>query len=253
MGSPITFVYSATGEKYLREAALSASTCRRHVPGCRLILLTPDAAAPEGFDEVIRFGAEIADPFELKIAGIAAVAADRYVFLDTDTYILGDVGDIDALLDRFDIAAAQAPVRLQSNLWPETAHFLEDAPSCFPEFNTGVIALKRSAAVAETLAAWLALYRRHRLAVPPPRTQDQASFRAAVFQSRVRVATLPPEYNCRFPYPVSICGEVKILHGHAGRAEFEGLGRSINRNRRLRLIARERFLPDSVIIRGRPG
>jgi hypothetical protein len=249
MSGELTFVYAATGEKYLREAALSASTCRRHVSGCRVLLLTPDDAAVGGFDEVVPFGKGIADPFELKVAGIAAVAAERFIFLDTDTFLLADVSEIDPLLDQFDVAAAQAPVRLQSNLWPETAPFLKDAPVCFPEFNTGVIAFKRSPGLADMLQRWLELQRRHARSTPPPRTQDQASFRSAVFSSGLRIATLPPEYNCRFPYPTSVCGEVKILHGHAGRADLEQIGRLLNRTKGFRLITRERFLADSVILK----
>jgi hypothetical protein len=249
MTRELTFVYAATGAKYLREAALSAASCRRHMPGCRILLLTPDEAAPAGFDEVIVFGRGIADPFELKVAGIAAVTAERFVFLDTDTFVLGDVSDIDRLLDRFDLAAAQAPVRLQSNLWPETEPFLRDAPSCFPEFNTGVIAFRRSPPVAEMLASWLNLQRRHARSTPAPRTQDQASFRAAVYLSELRIAALPPEYNCRFPFPTSVCGEVKILHGHAEPAQLEQIGRLLNRKKGFRLITREAFLADSVIIK----
>ena len=249
MSRELTFVYAATGAKYLREAALSAASCRRHVPGCRVLLLTPDEAAPGGFDEVIAFGSGVADPFELKVAGIAAVTAERFVFLDTDTFVLGDVSDIDRLLDRFDLAAAQAPVRLQSNLWPETEPFLKDAPTCFPEFNTGVIAFRQSAMLADMLARWLDLQRRHARATPAPRTQDQASFRAAVFLSELRIATLPPEYNCGFPFPAAVCGEVRILHGRAEPAQLAEIGRLLNRKKGFRLITRESFLADSVILK----
>ncbi len=249
MSRDLTFVYAATGAKYLHEAAASAASCRRHMPGCRILLLTPDDTAVAGFDEVVAFGTGIADPFELKVAGIAAADAERFVFLDTDTFVLGDLGDIDRLLDRFDLAAAQAPVRLQSNLWPETEPFLRDAPGCFPEFNTGVIAFRRSAGLADMLARWRDLQRRHARSTPPPRTQDQASFRAAVFLSDLRIATLPPEYNCRFPFPTSVCGEVKILHGHGEPARLAEIGRLLNRKRGFRLITREAFLADSVILK----
>jgi hypothetical protein len=245
----LTFVYVATGEKYVREAAFSAASCRRHVRGCRILLVTPDDVVSDAFDRVVAFGHEIRDPFELKIAGIAKVDEERFVFLDTDTFILADVSEIDALLDRFDLAAAQAPVRLQSNLWPETVGFLKDAPVCFPEFNTGVIAFRRSDELRVTLERWLALHQSQARATPPPRTQDQASFRAAVFGSRLNLATLPPEYNCRFPYPTSVCGEVKILHGHAEPARLEQIGKLLNRTKMLRLITPDRYLSASVIMK----
>jgi hypothetical protein len=99
------------------------------------------------------------------------------------------------------------------------------------------------------LTRWLDLQRRHARATPGPRTQDQASFRAAAYLSELRIATLSPEYNCRFPFPTSVCGEVKILHGHAEPAELAEIGRLLNRKRGFRLITRESFLADSVILK----
>jgi hypothetical protein len=247
----LAFVYVATGERYIAEAQQSARSCRLQMPACRLLLLTPDAVEPDGFDEVIPFAGGIADPFELKIAGMAAVTEERFVFLDTDTYALASIEDIGDLLDRFDLAAAQAPVRLQSYLWPETAKFLVGAPPCFPEFNTGVIGFKRGPAVTEMLGRWLDLYREHARQVPPPRTQDQASFREVVYMSGLRLATLPPEYNCRFPYPSGLCGPVKMLHGRADEAELERMGRALNRSRDFRVVNRDRFLSHSVLIKSR--
>jgi hypothetical protein len=247
----LTFVYVATGDRYIAEARQSARSCRLHMPACRLLLLTPDAVESDGFDEVIPFGGGIKDPFELKIAGMAAVPEERFVFLDTDTYALDSVEDIGDVLDRFDLAAAQAPVRLQSYLWPETARFLVGAPPCFPEFNTGVIAFKRGPAVAEVLGNWLALYREHAGEVPPPRTQDQASFREVAYMSGLRLATLPPEYNCRFPYPSGLCGPVKMLHGRGTAEHLEGMGRALNRSHAFRAVNGDRFLPHSVLIKTR--
>jgi hypothetical protein len=247
----LTFVYVATGEGYIAEARQSARSCRLHMPACRLVLLTPDSVGPDGFDEVIPLAGGIDDPFELKIAGMATVAEERFVFLDTDTYALASVEDIADLLDRFDLAAAQAPVRLQSYLWPETAKFLVGAPPCFPEFNTGVIGFKRGPVVAEMLGRWLQLYREHAKQLPPPRTQDQASFREVVYMSSLRLATLPPEYNCRFPYPSGLCGPVKMLHGRANAAELERMGRALNRSRDFRAVNRDRFLSHSVLIKSR--
>src|SRR5262249_32199446 len=103
--------------------------------------------------------------------------------------------------------------------------------------------------LAATLQRWLALYRLQARAMPPPRTQDQASFRAAIFGSRLSVATLPPEYNCRFPYPSAVCGEVKILHGHAGPRQLELSGKRLSRTKMLRVITPEKSLAASVILK----
>lgn len=250
---PLIFAYVATGARYLAEAAQSAASARAHMPDCRIVLVTPDAEPPAAFDEVIRFGHGLKDPFELKIAGMARVEASRFVFLDTDTFFLGEVSDLFAVLDRFDVGVAQAPVRLQSNIWPDARHFVAAAPDCFPEFNTGVIAFRRGPEVVRLLEDWLALYKQHMAVQPPPRTQDQASFRTVLYESSLRVATLPPEYNCRFPYPVSVCGKVRILHGRGNAQMLSRIGNAINRSSGFRVINKDRFVRDSVLIRTAPA
>jgi hypothetical protein len=42
---------------------------------------------------------------------------------------------------------------------------------------------------------------------------DQPAFRQAVYESGLRLATLPSEYNCRLPFPGAIHNPVRILHG----------------------------------------
>jgi hypothetical protein len=244
-----SFFYVATGERYIGEAVRSAVSCRVHMPNRKIVLVTPDQVVHDVFDAVIPFGRHIGDPFLLKIAGIAAIDVERFVFLDTDTYLLDDISELDAMLDRFDIAAAHAPVRLQSNIWPEAHEFVEGVPACFPEYNTGVIALRNSPRMRDMFDCWQAAYLDHMRSSRPPRTQDQASFRAAIYRSDLRIATLPPEYNCRFSYPVSVCGKVKLLHGRGDLSFLDRVGRAVNRKSGFRLVSRDSFLADSLILR----
>ena len=64
-------------------------------------------------------------------------------------------------------------------------------PKCFPEFNSGVIAFKKSSMT--TFEKWLDIY------TSEPVKPDQPAFRKAVYLSHLRVATLTPEYNNRTP------------------------------------------------------
>jgi hypothetical protein len=43
---------------------------------------------------------------------------------------------------------------------------------------------------------------------------NQPLFRRTLYESGLRIATLPPEYNSRFPFPGFLHTKVKILHGH---------------------------------------
>lgn len=252
MTEPFTFVYVAVGERYVQEAAQSAASCRSAMPSCRVVLYTRDRVSQDAFDSVRPLGSENDDPFLLKIRGVKAETAPRFVFLDTDTYIVDDISEVFALLDRFDLAAAHAPVRLQANIWPELKPYSDGIPECFPEYNTGVIAIRNSDRVKAMLARWEGLFMDHLSRPLRPKTQDQASFRTALYESELRVCTLPAEYNCRFPYPMSLCGKVKILHGHGSEDYLKQLSRAVNRTRGFRALSGERFTKDFVILRSGP-
>jgi len=254
MSGGLTFVYAAIGERYVQEALQAAAKCRSVMPGCRTLLYTDAAVQDPAIDRVLPAAYAGEDPFLMKIRGMRAVEEERFVFLDTDTWVIADISDLDRLLDDFDLAAAHAPVRLQSNLWPETRAFLAGVPECFPEYNTGVIAMRRSPALDAMLERWEEIYAEQTRTHPPPRTQDQASFRRALYESRLRLATLPTEYNCRFPYPASICGPVKVLHGHGGPAFLDRLAARVNRQSGFRVILQERFQQSVVLLgAGRPS
>ena len=55
---------------------------------------------------------------------------------------------------------------------------------------------------------------------------DQPSLRESVYRSTLRVATLPPEYNCRITSLGYVHGAVKIFHGR--HPDLEGLARRVN-------------------------
>lgn len=250
MSRRTSFVYVAIGEKYVREAVQAAAKCKSVMPTCRTILYTNATVAEPVIDTVLPASyAAGEDPFLVKIRGMRAVPEERFVFLDTDTYVLEDVSEIDEVLDVFDLAAAHAPVRLQTHIWPEMREFIAGVPVCFPEYNTGVVGIRRSPALDAMLASWEAQYQEHLTRPSPPRTQDQASFRRALYESGLRIATLPTEYNCRFPYPASICGHVKILHGHGSAAYLEQLGKAVNRQRGFRVVLQEKFQGSTILLR----
>ncbi|MCP4383002.1 MAG: hypothetical protein GY798_16535 [Hyphomicrobiales bacterium] len=250
MSDGLVFVYVATGEKYVEEARRSADSCREQMPSSRIALFTPDDCDARGFDEVVPFGSEFKDdPFELKIAGIASACetvGPCAVFLDSDTYVIGDVTDLGEILDRFDLAAAHAPIRLQSNERPQMSVFLSGAPRSFPEFNTGVIAFRCSAAVQQLFLTWLELYREQLAKFSPLRTHDQPSFREVTYKSDLQIATLPLEYNCVFWRPMGLCGAVKILHG---RGNYPVLAEHLNETLTFRAVTIERYLPNLVIVK----
>lgn len=212
-------IYVAFGQNYISEALVSAASLKRHMPRLPVTLFCDaDVACPD-VDQVVR--AQPDDSFPGCAAKIRYVATSPYeqtLFLDSDTYVCGDLGELFTLLDAFDLAAAHAPTR--------AVYEVEAVPDSFPELNTGVILFRRSPAVEAVLSSWADLFSGHleRLECDAIRWRhpadqrwhalnDQPAFREALYRSRLRVATLPPEYNCRFSAPGFVDGPVRILHG----------------------------------------
>ena len=130
----------------------------------------------------------------------------------------GDLAELFVVLDAFDIAAAHSPSR--------AIYEVDGVPDAFPEFNTGVILFGGSPAIRAFFASWAETFTRYlerrasgevRWLRPADKRvhvlNDQGTFREALYRSRLRVATLPPEYNCRFSAPGFVDGPVRILHG----------------------------------------
>ncbi|MGD1716608.1 hypothetical protein [Dapis sp. BLCC M172] len=63
---------------------------------------------------------------------------------------------------------------------------------------------------------------------------DQPSFREALYHSNLRVATLIPEYNCRFVMAGYVDREVKILHGR--HTNLPAIAKRINSYKKQRIF-----------------
>jgi hypothetical protein len=214
------FVYVATGEGYVREALHSGETLRRHHPEIPIYLLTdcpPKEAGP--FTKVLRPRGLIGhSPIDKLLAYEAP--HERVVFLDTDTHVLGDLTSIFGVLDTFDIALLQEV----SRGWD---YELPGVPLAFPEFNTGVVAFRKSEEMKAFFDDWRLNFARFRgnLANRGASLANQPSLRYTLFHSRMRVATLPSEYHFLGDYPNYIMWKALLLHG---RGNYERMARQVN-------------------------
>ena len=220
-------IYVATGPAYVAEALASAASVRRHMPDLPITLYTDRSVASPHLDEVVRFDAH---GYLARIPRLALSPYERTLFLDSDTYVCGELTGAFDLLDRFDIALAHAPLR--------AIHEVAGVPDGFPEYNAGVILFRRSPEVQACLAAWTAKFAEFQEQVrrgevrwlcPDHRRiygHDQGALRQALYGSNLRIATLPPEYNCRFSVPGFVDGPVRILHGRG--LAFPAVAAAIN-------------------------
>jgi hypothetical protein len=210
------FVYVATGTAYLPEAFKSAESLRRHHPNVPVCLITDNPPAESGpFTEIRRpVGVVRHSPVDKVLAYEAPY--DRAVFLDTDTFVLDDLTPIFQVLDTFDLALLQDVNRGWN-------YELPDVPLTFSEFNTGVIAFRKSPQVASFFKAWSEEYDRLRAA--NGMINDQPAFRRTLFHSDLRVAPLPSEFHFLGDFPNSTLWKVRLIHA---RGDYSRIAKEAN-------------------------
>lgn len=207
--SPATcgFVLAASGRKYATAAEAAARSLRQSNPGFAVDLFTDEAVDETLFSQVHRLERSW---FRPKFEALIHSRFDRTIYLDVDLVVLGDLSDVFAILDRFDIAATQATNRNQGFAMQS---WRIPIPNAFPQINGGMIGVRKG---PETDAF---LRDCQRAMIDHDLKRDQPVFRELLFESALRLATLPPEYNVRnrtlWQYGGSKLAAPRILH-HTG-------------------------------------
>ena len=228
-------VYVATGKKFVDEALISVRSVKKLMPELPVALFTDLRelvdTPPDGVDSVFLLP-EVTKSCLDKMYPLVETPYEKTLFLDTDTYLCERVDELFDVLDRFDIAAAHPPFRVQ--------YQITDIPECFPEPNTGVILFKKNQAALEVLQRWPEEYKKQLASKIKPH-HDQHSFRAALYHSDARFLVLPHEYNFRSIGP-NFAGKgslVKIIHGR--HASFEKVAARLNANKDYRVFLNNPF------------
>lgn len=216
-------VYVATGSKFIGEAASAAAQLRRSNPSRPICLITdqPDFQ-PAFWDHLV----VVTNPhrgFRDKIL-MGLCPYERFLYLDTDTFVVRPLDDVFDLLKRFDFAGHQL---FEGHDCP-----LPGIPDAFPEFNGGVLGFQRTRATTDFFARWLANYDTFYALNRDghyhySNASDQKSLRLTVWESGVSVAVLGPEYDFTPHHVDFACAEVRIIHGR-GRRNLEELELRLN-------------------------
>jgi len=217
-------LYISTGKKYLEETRMSAVSVKKHMPELPIALVTNaglDAGFP--FDEIIPMGDRHSDVFCMdKVDWLSASPFDQTLYLDSDTYTVAPFFELFDLLSHFDFAAAHGSFR--------SCYPLDNVPDSYPEFQAGILLYRKSEEIDNLWRTWKTLFEDHLGRNPPP-PHDQPSLREALYFSNIRIATLTPEFNCRYTDPGFVSGKVKILHG---RSNSSKVAEHINRSTDMR-------------------
>ena len=178
-------VWVATGPAHVAAARASAASVRASNPGLATAIFCDVADPGAEFDRVEAVEGAHA---RSKVDCLPRTPFGETLYLDTDTRVTGDLGDLFRLLERFDVAAAHRvrdPARMRG------AAPAEGPPLAFPEHNGGVLLYRRTPAVLAFLEDWRARFH------AGGASADQIGLRAALWASEVRLTVLPPRYNTR--------------------------------------------------------
>ncbi len=175
------FIFAATGEKYIGLARRAACNLRQVMPQAQIDLFTDQPVEDATFD---RIHPVTAGYFRPKMEAIVNSRFERTVYLDSDAIAFADLSELFTVLDRFDIAGAHMQ-------YPNTLLAIGDptVPDSFPQINAGVLAVKRSPAMLALMQDW------RRLVRDTGASFDQPSLRRLLWDSDLRLAILPMEYN----------------------------------------------------------
>ena len=211
---------------HFQECVQSSESVKHCMPYHPRILLTPDDFNHSAFTHITKIPLRQYPLWYLDFVNYMNLALnlldyDKFLFLDTDTYMIEPVPEVFNILDRFDIVSTIAPGRIIS---PTQA----DIPECFAEYNTGVLAFRKNTCTT-LFRVWLNIYKSNPGLYGE---NDQAPLREAIFMLPVRPYVLPLEYNCRFGFGGQAAGNIKILHGRSDN--IKALAENINKDTGIR-------------------
>lgn len=196
-------IYVASGQDYRDECCISAKSVKNEMAHVPITVFSDEDFNCEYIDNVIVMD----DPNYSSLDSIQCLPKSPYdqtIYFDTDIYVAGDISGIFDIIADYDLAAVHDTRHSNHHECP-----IPQIPSDYPEYNTGVIAYQKNEPVVEFFENWADLWEEQ-----PETVIDQPSFRASLYESGLKVVTLPPEYNCLYSInPGYLNGPVKIFHG----------------------------------------
>jgi hypothetical protein len=203
------FLYIVTGDSYAKECLLSIKSLKKN--NIEKICVFSQEKYRKMFevecDYFFSINSKLLRP---KVEYISQTPFKNTVYLDSDTFINENISDLFRLLNKYDFGGVFCNSRKREN-YSKLISKYSDIPYSFSEINTGVMVFNSSNAVKELFKSWHKYYYKY---ISKTNGWDQPSFRVALWESKVKLCHLPPEYNVR-PKSVSIKVEKnKKILGH---------------------------------------
>ena len=210
------------GGDYVDLAVQSARSLR--ASNCYVVVdLFCDQPGASGLDVFDRVHPVPRKHARAKLECLALSRFERTLFLDADTLVVADLGDLWAIADRFDLAMAH-DVRRASALVQEG--YKVKTPYAFPQLNSGVMLYRNTHQTRSFFGEWAARFHESGVA------RDQVILKDLLWQSDLRFYVLPPEFNLRRVTMLDawepLDARVKIIHSHRLLQHLRGGGQRIS-------------------------
>jgi hypothetical protein len=213
-------IYYFWGSRYLEEAIHSAGYVREFLPYPRVVITDETTASLIGKDAPFEQVVTVERPPEGSLLAKARlyealpVEYDSFVFLDTDTTVIGDITFGFEMAEHYGIAACMAPHYSLDNFWGfgRIMKALGVPRVSQLQYNTGVLFFVRRPEVEQVMRRWAELA----LTVGPQTgyKSDQPFFTLALESLRFNPYTLSPAYNYR-DHGELASGIVRIWHSRS--------------------------------------
>jgi len=204
-------VYVALGMPYYVMALNSIRSLKLYNPDVPVVLVTDYSSAVPSIpgwglvDKVVLVG-KSADARTIKTSILSYVDADRNLFIDCDTEVLGSLEAGFFLLDHFDLAMRphSAPLATKKGQFSVLGGAYKAVD--MPHWNSGVIFFKKNERVAAFFSAW------HREYVTGGCGFDQIPLVDAVFKSDIKICPLDLRWNGSTSHVRADKARSRILH-----------------------------------------
>lgn len=209
-------VYIAFGQLYLAMALFSVRTLRARNRDLPVMIITNVPVDFSNFDflsnarDILKI-IDLDEEFnrQIKTNLYSYVPFDYAVYIDADTYVVGDLSNCWKFLDYFDVALKlnakkQKKAGKGDQLILGNSAYVRD----LPHFNSGVIFFKKSCESKRFFSHWFKAFSKGNI------PYDQVSLVEALFESNVRILPLTEDWNY-FPdgsyYAGKVCSP-SIIH-----------------------------------------
>lgn len=198
------FVFAATGDQYTTMARRSARNLKRACPDFPIDLYTDQNIQDDVFEQIHQLSVSDRRP---KMESLLRSRFNKTVFLDADTITVADISDLFDRLDTYEFTAAHAT---QRNRQKQIQKHMADIPASFPEYNSGVLGVRKTHKIMRVLQQWESEYKAVGTGM------DQPHLRRALYDEEPLIWVLPREFNLisqRYQERWrAIDGPIRILH-----------------------------------------